>query len=309
MKNYIYIFIHVAKCGGYTFRYHIRKNIKEDRRILLSYNALGLNPINPPSNPEIFQKAAKKYLSSLGREKRRRIKIVFGHAVPYGIHEFFDREPRYFTFLRNPVKRTVSVYNHLVKLYRYEGNDKEKLPYYQKTLLLDSNIPMFPEWLEHKYDLKDLSGHLTMTGYLRNFGYFDNNIINTGNISKMLDKFYFVGLTKNLNEESLFLYDKLGIKKYFIDQNISVPSFRLGNNKRIERRIITKNKLDNILFKKALVVNRRFKKNEADYCEIVKRKEIQRMVTLPFTQLLFAPRQSAVRLFKKLVRNEPLMSE
>jgi len=62
MSKHIYIFLHVAKCGGYTLRYHIEKNIKKDKRLILSYNNLALNPFDPPYEFEIYKKAAKKFI-------------------------------------------------------------------------------------------------------------------------------------------------------------------------------------------------------------------------------------------------------
>ena len=86
--------------------------------------------------------------------------------------------------------------------------------------LIENQIPKFTDWLKNKFNTPNLHGHLTMEGCLASFGYFEKKASNKEDINKMLGKFYFLGLTKYLKDDSLYLYDKLGIHKYFIDQNI-----------------------------------------------------------------------------------------
>jgi len=307
-NKYIYLLLHIPKTAGYTLKYHIIKNLRNNEYLELTYDNLGLDSNKPHLEYREYKEAAVNFLSSLSQDYKKNLKIVYGHLLPYGIHELFDKEPRYFTFIRNPVDRTVSLYNFLLNKFQEDKIITGKRCYYKLTLLVNGKIPTFETWLRYKYDSADLKGFLTASGYLKLRGYIEGNISNPKSISDGLKKFYFVGITENYREESLYIYEQLGFKKYFIDQNISNKMFRLGDKEVLINKIIRKNKIDNTLYKCAVLENRKFKRKNKEYINIVNRKKIERGVILPFTQLIYAPRQSIIRLSQKLLKNEPIYS-
>ena len=87
----IYIFLHMPKCAGTTFRVHIENNLAQDE-ILPLY-------IDKDKNFR-DRDYVRQYITSLDQERKKKLKLVYGHEVHYGIHDWLGREGRYFTFLR-----------------------------------------------------------------------------------------------------------------------------------------------------------------------------------------------------------------
>jgi hypothetical protein len=305
-KKPLYIHLHIPKTAGYTFRYHVSKNIPKDQQIFLCYEFLGLDLFKPPLKYEIYKKSAFNFIKKLTKEKRDNIKIIHGHTVPYGINELFDREPRYFTFVRNPVDRTASIYNHLSYLNEIEGSEIRKKEYYEKYLLINGIDPGFKKWLREKY-IRELSyPHFSQAVYLKEFGYI-NGQINEENIMKGLSKFYFIGQTENFNSESMYFFSELGMRKFFIDQNISHKKI-INYDSKVIKEIQNRNLLDSYLYNQSGYVNKLFKKEHPEFDNKVRKQLSERKLLLPFTQLIFAPRQTFLRFWGYLLNNDPLNS-
>jgi hypothetical protein len=308
MKEPLYIFLHIPKTAGLTFRYHAKKNLNNDEILSLSFDRLGLDIYDAPHKVEVYTKKADKFFSSLSKEQKDKIKLVFGHPIPYGIHKHFDRPTRYFIFLRNPIARTPSVYNYLVMLLEKTGNFVRRKNYLEKTLLVNRKLVDFPTWINKKYKNKETNKLLTMTGRLKSLGYLKT--FSYADIKSSLDKFYFVGLTKNYSQESLFLYHLLGFNKFFFDQNISRKYFQIDeSDKKIIQVIKNKNKEDITLYNQAQKFNTEFKKNFPNFESIVQNKEKERKLKMPLTQILFAPRKTIIRIKSAILGDIRLFSE
>ena len=139
-KKELYIFLHINKCAGTTLREHIRNNLKDDEFLLLYKH-----------EKPIFKKKIGKYIKSLTKEKKDKIKIIFGHRVYYSLHKLFpDREVRYITFLRNPVDRTISHYNFTVVRLKYGRFMKEiTKKRLIKQYMENGRLLNFKEWFLH----------------------------------------------------------------------------------------------------------------------------------------------------------------
>ncbi len=308
MKDYLYIFLHLPKTAGVTFRYHVNKNLKKDKYLIMSYQNLELDSDNPTLSSKKYQEAAFRYLKKLSKKERENIKVIYGHLVHYGIDQFFSKPARYFVFFRNPIDRTVSVYSYLMHLFEHEDKTGKKKNYYQRAFLIDGKVPSFNNWLKIKYNPTEFKGFLTMAGWLRLHGFADQTIKDSKSANSALKKFYFIGLTENYNEDALYLYDKLGFKKYFIDQNISLKKFDL-EKERLSQEILKVNKEDAILYQQAILANMEFKKANKDFIKVINRKGLERNITLPFTQLIFAPRHSVIRFVHQLTRKMPIYAK
>lgn len=300
MSKYLYIFPHIQKTAGSTFRYHIRKNLRNDEWIMLSLENLEIENLLKADHKDILR-ASEKYIKVLDRKSREKIKVIFGQWVPYGVHKFFpNRIPRYFTFIREPLSRTVSLYNHRRKIVEEEGENKIILNNARKYLLVKGKIPSFEEWLKSKYDKSNPV--ISMCVYLKKLGYLSNNKNLKESIKSGFDKFYFIGTVKTFNDDSLYLYNKMGFRRYLFNQNISRKYFIIGNNREKLVNLLRKKNIDDYnLFEKAVKYNIEFKIKNYEFEGIVKKEKIRKKLLLPFTQLIYAPKDTIKLIGKKIL--------
>lgn len=113
MSSNIYILFHIPKTAGTSFREMIRP---------------------------IFQKNFYPYYSGWGEQQTQplvltenvsRAKYFMGHLVYYGMHEVIGNPCQYIIFLREPVKRFESYYNHIRIFHKNK----------------DQPVPNLKEWL------------------------------------------------------------------------------------------------------------------------------------------------------------------
>jgi hypothetical protein len=266
--NYLYIFVHAYKTGGTTLAKHLLKNFRKDEILNLTYKELGIYPDQGESAD--WQKKVFAYLDEIPQAKRKKIKVVLGHILPYGIHRFFPRKPHYLTMVRNPGKRVLSFYNYYRQLYENERKMRSPKKLYRYLLLIKDRLPLYSNWLREKYLRPDNFVYLSQPGYFRTLGYFHNR--------PKLDKFFFVGITEKSEEDLLYLYYLLGINKFFLDQNIS---------KKFVSRESFKNHEEEDFYRLALRVNRKFKQQHSNFAAVTQKMKIKRALLLPFTQVVF----------------------
>lgn len=274
-KNALYIFLHMPKCAGSTFRCHIEQNFKKEE-IIEFYNRPNYDPINKILDLPNYRKRVEVYLSSLTKEQIDKIKVIYEHWVPYGIHKFFNKTPRYITFLRNPVERVISDYNSLTTRY-FDKSLKDKIA--RDFLLIDGKVPTFEQWLEIKYIPNGMIKLLKANSFIEDNYEGDNKEI----LKKTLNKFYFIGITENYDEDALFLYHELGMNKFYDNQNISKKYFVPKDYEKTKKMILSKNILDQELYDCAVEINRKFKESNKDYHRVVIYMKIKRTLILPFT--------------------------
>ena len=299
-KEPLYVFLHVFKCAGSSIRKHVEDNFDRGE-FFLTYG------YESPSL--IKRKGIKKYINSLTDKQKNKLKIILGHTTYYGIHEFFpNREVRYITFLRDPIKRAISHYN-----FRRQRFDKILI---RKEFLVDSvkhstfkknlrrlkkleekfkieffknkNLRSFYEWylfkdkLLQNFMFKFLFSHFFYIGngdLSSNDGEFGNikgikiNNENFKKLRKILDKFYFIGLTEN-KEDFLYLYYLLGIKKYFPKSNVSKKYYVPKHIDKIKKSLFSKNKYDIKLYDYV----KEFREKNKDFNFIVFPVRIKRII-------------------------------
>lgn len=294
----LYVFLHIAKNAGTTFNKHIEKNFPPDTRILMTYKAIGLP--NDTRDHAMLLKAAKKYLKSLGSEKLERVKIIYGQIVPYGIESLFEKEVRYFTFFRQPAKRVVSSYNYLMTVYNREDTKGKRKDYYKNGLLLKSQAPIFSRWFLSKWD-SNRFGFETSSQYkiLQALGYLDKGKVTRKKVEKLLNKFYFVGLTRLFPRGSLYMYNKLSMRKFFIRRNVSKKYYKYGRLEDLERLVRKKVANDYLIYE--LVRARRMKlADKRSFKNIVSSMKLKRQFLILVTQLFFDVHYNLGRISSKL---------
>ena len=272
-KKMLYIFFHINKCAGTTFRYHLEHNLKADEYICIyegryfDVNEMAYKYFTPGKRREEID----AYLDSLSDVQKDKIKILCGHAVYYGIHRFFPgREVRYITFVRHHAAREVSMYNfsrmiledpseHLAErddIYRIHEFKKIR-----KNLTRGKKTFSFSEWLENDTECANFISKTLMREGFAISGETPENV---------LKKFYFVGITEIYHSDALFLYYLLGVKKFYPDKNISKKYIGRANISKGERDIISRRNTDDIqLYEEALHFNRNFKRHTPSFICLV----------------------------------------
>lgn len=294
-NKYIYAFLHIPKTAGTTFKYHIVKYLKKEEHLYLGADSLGLWNKKRGTNLKDAKKAVIKKLKNT--KNLDRLRIIHGHMVVYGLHNYLPKPVRYFTFVREPVQRTISMYNHYREQYESLGENKEKDNDY--NILVDGKIPSFSTWLDKKYNPQNNYKFLTMyqkfilNGFLRENGNIDKEI------EKAITKFWFIGIVKNFDEESLYLYKKIGINAFFTNQNISKKYFKLSESPEIVGKIIERNKKDILIYERFKTFHDKNLGKQPNYYDIVRNMRIKKKLILPFTQAYYAPKDAMSMVFNK----------
>ena len=298
-RNILYIFLHIPKTAGSTFIFHLLKNFRKEELLHLSFEKLGLSLDDPVLSPRVYKKAVAEYFSN-NLEGREKIKVIYGHAVPFGVHKYFGAQAKYITFIRDPELRLVSIYNHKRRLCDgFSKLDPGRKKNIKNTLLINDKTPSFETWIEKKYDSGKLTNHLSVYGYLKMLGYLEG-VITVQSIKKDLGKFWFLGLTENFNSDSLFLYSQLGINKFFFDQNVSRRNYASRLSTNLRKKISKKTVIDREIYDLSKELHKKFIVGNKDYEKAVKKKKIQRFLTAPFTQVVFSP-MGTLRYLKSII--------
>jgi hypothetical protein len=99
----LWIFLHIPKCGGTTFKAHVERNVPLEEQFF-EFSNWGREYRAERRLPEFADRPA---------EQRAKARILAGHNLGYGIHHLVPgkRDVRYFSVLRDPAERCVSLYN------------------------------------------------------------------------------------------------------------------------------------------------------------------------------------------------------
>ena len=277
----LYIFVHVPKTGGKTIVKHIEKNFTQEEIIRV-------NEVGDKGFTSIDY--AKDYFKQLPDSVKNKVRIVYGHDIFYGIHEYFpDRDCRYITFIRHPNHRLLSHYNYCYGLTHYS---KEEKPLNNRfwTELYDKNGQLIPfnEWFYYHKKYQNF-----VLKFLKKRLFFHSENLNERsirNFDEILDKFYFVGITERSAQDFLFFYHLLGITKFYPDQNISVKKAQLETNTIVA--IYQQNLLDTLFYYSSVYRNLTFKKNNSDLflfsIKKITRKRILSLFLLKIKTILLA---------------------
>lgn len=111
LNENVLIFLHIPKCAGMSFKETLKSNYNSWR--FLDYHMkegrhdkLG-NPItfNSRNSDDI------EFLINYIKRKHSSLECISGH-IPYGIHDFIERDCKYVSIIREPIKRIWSSLNY-----------------------------------------------------------------------------------------------------------------------------------------------------------------------------------------------------
>jgi hypothetical protein len=247
----LYIFAHLQKTAGSTFRKHVRAAFAPEELLEIYLGGELKN-----------QEAIERYMHSLTPERKAKTKMILGHHVYFGIHRLFPKEPRYIIFLRNPVDRTISHYN-----YCRTDHARGQQNHHPPVVGEDGDILPFRIWFDRNPRL-----HNFMTRYLVRFyrGTISDGEVVEADLQtarEVLGGFYFVGVTERYSEDVLYLYHELGLRKFFGDENISEKHFEADEAAIDLIRINCRYDLE--LYEFARELNARFRSQHKDFQQVV----------------------------------------
>jgi len=227
----LYVFLHFPKTAGTTMRKHFEKYYSNEEHIqayLSDHDSQGPLSNKFPKSRNMDTNAFKSYLGSLTDNQKDKLKLISGHSVYYGLENFFpNREIRYFTFVRDPLKRLISLYNHIEELYSRLLKDNYSIGYIflehpvMKKVTIDGKLINFDDFLKLNFSKFGLMRFL-----LRNSG----RKLNIGSVKEVIDDFFFIGQMESFDRDFKIVCSYLGIPSDYISENISKKSVNLGNN-------------------------------------------------------------------------------
>jgi hypothetical protein len=99
----LWIFLHIPKCGGTTFKAHVERYIPLEEQFF-EFSNWGKEYRAEHGLPEFADRPA---------DERAKARVLAGHNLGYGVHHLVpgNRPVRYFSVLRDPSERCVSLYN------------------------------------------------------------------------------------------------------------------------------------------------------------------------------------------------------
>lgn len=184
MRDLLYVFLHVPKTGGTTIIRHLRTHLAWDREFV----HLGTwgNNFREQHDRIPFEERPP--------EQRNLTRVLAGHQARFGIHRLVDRDPRYFTVLREPADRIVSAYNFRMTQDHADISFDEWYADYPRNNSF--------KWLRVAFNLVGADAFPETREMMRK-------------------ELWFVGLTERLNDDLPFLFRALGTPPEWIDQRVA----------------------------------------------------------------------------------------
>ncbi|MBE9012436.1 sulfotransferase family 2 domain-containing protein [Pseudanabaenaceae cyanobacterium LEGE 13415] len=226
--EFLYLYQHVPKCAGSTIIHHLDQQLKT--------RALSLE--------RKFQTKHEVWADIVKTQPNLDTLVsIHGHRVFYGLHHLVDREARYYTFLRDPVSRVISLYNFWVDSpARREAMYKEgKLISFREFLDTDFAQNNMIRFLYHA-----IEGDLTPGNWIESIT--DHHL----SVAKsFLDRCWFIGFVETFAEDFRYLSSNMGITYNPSQENRSKKYFELSQDPTVKDRILETNRFDIELFEYA----------------------------------------------------------
>jgi hypothetical protein len=274
MHNNLYVFSHIPKTGGAYIASSLKIETQKHQILNAGYTYSKLFTNLTTQRREYYtgKEHFFNYINSLSHKDKEQIEYIEGHDAFYGIHHQIKPKAKYITFFRDPIARTLSLYNYERMMWEKLA-DKEDLNYFMrmfktriiKNFLIEEQIPDFEIWLDQVYKKNHLF-YSSMSDYLQYLQFIDDKR-DEASFSQALKKFHFVGITEQYSTDSAYLFHLFNIKNPSGIPNKATPYVTMDLiSPSILGKIKDLNSHDLILYQCALRENERFKKQSKEYC-------------------------------------------
>lgn len=206
--THCYLFAHVAKCGGTTLVHTLGRVGK------------GAICLGDAFDTRSAVRAEAERLVQARRLKPDQVRLFFGHRVHYGLHELSALPPRYFTFLRHPHTRVISLYNHHCGIADTPGH-----PHQQRDSAIvgprESRID-FLTWLLNHYTGNHMVRFLSAA--MQGESTAPQGAMTEQDLQlaqQFLDLCWFVGLTEQSESDVLHVCRSIGVRPPAKRSNVS----------------------------------------------------------------------------------------
>jgi Sulfotransferase family len=187
------VFLHVPKTGGQTIESSLPRNFPKSERIYL----------------DTLDRPLDEAMNEIPLERRLTARLVWGH-IPHGVHLYMPQRCEYFTILREPIARVVSVYKYIIRTPEHALHDR-----------LLAEAMSLEEYLETGIDEGQTENSQTRQLSGRQFDALDRDALETAkrNLEACL-----VGLTERFEETFVLLRRTFGLRMpFYHTTNVSPP--------------------------------------------------------------------------------------
>ena len=216
---YLYLYHHVPKSAGSTLIHHLDATLSPDESINLDVKLERKDDVRA----HVLQ----------AHPRLDRLRSVHGHRVFFGLHQIVDREPRYYTFLRNPVDRVVSLYNFFADH-----------PARRELMHPGGELVPIQEFIEtfsaHNVSVRFL--YAAMEGEMSpGYAIEHPSDRHVAVASTFLDQCWFVGFVEDFDHDVACIAAAMGVAPPTVRRNASRPHFRIEDDPGVEKRILELN--------------------------------------------------------------------
>ena len=289
MNKALTILVHIPKTAGETFKHNVEKCLPPDQFLRTSFNYsepyydMQEKKIKFFNGKENFKRSIQNWTD----QEKNRLKCIGGHDSYYGIHKLFEKQPKYVAFFREPISRTISLYNYERMAWEIYSNKKKPHTIFERDFLkrlnnfflINHQIPTFEEWLNQRYN-QECPFYYSMTRTLQSLHFLPESLPTTLPRSILLEglsKFYFLGTVATFDEDSAYLYHELGINQFAPNTNASPHYVKIETlEKRVIERIKELNQGDLLLYEMVCNENQKFKKKTKNFFSITQKVQRQK---------------------------------